>query len=163
MKRYLVLALAIGATIALLLQAPASSQEQPVLEFNTMASVTGPFVGSTNPIRGINGGGLPWRISSAHGVLSGTGRLQVTVQGLVLAAGPKEGTNPIANFNAIVSCETIQNGSPATANMATSPFPATTTGNAEIHASVALPSPCIAPIVFVGPNPTTWFAATGRG
>lgn len=33
-----------------------------ILEFDTMVGVSGPFVGSSNPIRGINGGGLPWDI-----------------------------------------------------------------------------------------------------
>ena len=71
------------------------------------------------------------------------------------------GTNPIGSFRAIVSCLTTVNGSPATANMATGPFPATSTGDSEIEATVSMPSPCFAPIVFVGPPPTTWFAVTG--
>jgi hypothetical protein len=39
----------------------------------------------------------------------------------------------------------------------------TSTGDAKIEADVNLPSPCIAPIVFVGPSPAAWFAVTGTG
>ena len=148
--------------------AASSSSGKKVLQFQTMVGVTGPFVGATNPIRGINGGGLPWQIEKASGKLSSNGELEVTVEGLVLLdAAPVpaalQGTNPIPNFVAIVSCTTISGGAPATANVATAPFPATTTGDSKIEAQVSLPAPCIAPIIFVGPSPTTWFAATGLG
>ena len=56
----------------------AGSKGNKVLEFQTMAGVAGPFVGSTNPIRGVNGGGLPWQINSASGELSSSGKLEVT-------------------------------------------------------------------------------------
>jgi hypothetical protein len=154
-------------TVGLIVQASgASSSGQNVLEFNTMVGVSGPFVGSANPIRGVNGGGLPWQIAGGRGRLGSDGRLEVEVRGLVLLNGPPvplalRGTNPIASFRAIVSCLTIVNGSPTSTNVATGPFPATATGNSEIEATVGLPSPCVAPIIFVGPSPTTWFAVTG--
>jgi hypothetical protein len=50
----------------------------------------------------------------------------------------------------------------ATANVETGLVPATTTGNAEIEATVNLPSPCFAPIVFVTSPTGSWFAVTGR-
>jgi hypothetical protein len=177
MKRWLVLAIGSIITIGLIgIASPASganeqkalSNGQKVLQFQTMVGVAGPFVGSTNPIRGINGGGLPWQIDEAAGKLSSNGKLEVTVQGLVLLDGPPvpaalRGTNPIANFRAIVSCTTVINGAQATSNVATDPFPASGTGDSTIEAQVNLPRPCIAPIIFVGPSPTTWFAATGQG
>lgn len=133
-----------------------------ILKFTTMAPVTGPFVGRTNPVRGINGGGIPWKLTSAKGELQASGELEVRVRGLVLAAGPLAGTNPIANFVAIVSCLSDDGaGHVVTVNTATAPFPATTTGNSDIEAKVTLPSPCVAVSVFVGPNPNTWFAVTG--
>jgi hypothetical protein len=165
MRRILVLVF--GAILVIAIVAPAaSSRGHTILEFNTMAPVTGPYVGTVNPIRGINGGGLPWQISSAEGELHGNGKLEVSVRGLVLFDGPpvpadRRGTNPIANFRAIVSCLSITDGSPSTINVATDPFPASPDGDSEIEASLSLPTPCIAPIVFVGPNATTWFAATG--
>ena len=167
MKRWL--ALAAGAIIAIgLLVTPAtSSNGEKILEFKTMVAVDGPFVGSANPIRGINGGGLPWQIDSAVGELSTSGKLEVTVRGLVLLDGPPvpdalRGTNPVANFRAILSCTTTADGSPTTANVATDPFPATVTGDSKIEAEISVPSPCLAPIIFVGPSATTWFAVTGQ-
>lgn len=59
-----------------------------ILEFDTMVGVSGPFVGSSNPIRGINGGGLPWDIEEAKGRLRDDGRLKIEVTGLVLADHP---------------------------------------------------------------------------
>jgi hypothetical protein len=170
MKRWLVLAIGSIITIGLIgIASPASgSNEQKILQFQTMVGVAGPFVGSANPIRGINGGGLPWQITEAAGKLSSNGKVEVTVQGLVLLDGAPvpvalQGTNPIANFRAIVSCTTVVDGAAATSNIATDPFPATVTGDSKIEAQVNLPHPCIAPIIFVGPSPTTWFAATGQG
>jgi hypothetical protein len=64
-------------------------------------------------------------------------------------------------FQAVVSCLTIVDGAAATTNVATAPFPASTSGDSNIEATVSLPSPCIAPIVFVGPSATVWFSATG--
>lgn len=138
-----------------------------VLEFDTMAGVTGPFVGSTNPIRGVPGGGLPWQIDLGRGELRADGSLEVEVRGLVLFDGPPvplalRGVNPIANFRAIVSCLTISAGAPATVNVATDLFPATPTGDADIEATVSLPSPCFAPIVFVTSPGGAWFAVTGN-
>src|SRR5262249_12308928 len=79
-----------------------------VAKFHTMTPVTGQFVGGAGTaIRGIHGGGIPWALSSAHGELSADGRLRVNVRGLVLAAGPNSGTNPIPTFRAIVSFETL--------------------------------------------------------
>lgn len=139
----------------------AQSSDAIVLEFETMAGVSGPFVGSGNPIRGINGGGLPWAIASGRGELRASGRLEVKVEGLVLADGPAVGTNPVANFRAIVSCMTTVDGAAATTNVVTDLFPATVTGDAEIEAVLTLPSPCFAPIVFVTSPGQAWFAVTG--
>ena len=167
MKRLLILLLGAVLAVGLIVQTSgASSSRQKLLEFDTMVGVSGPFVGSSNPIRGVNGGGLPWQIAEGRGELSGDGRLEVEVQGLVLLNGQPvppalRGTNPISSFRAIVSCLTIVNGSPATTNVATGPFPATATGDSKIEATVTLPSPCLAPIIFVGPSATTWFAVTG--
>lgn len=167
MRRLLIIFLGAVLAVGLIVQASgASSSGQKVLEFDTMVGVSGPFVGSANPIRGVNGGGLPWQIAEGRGELESNGRLEVEVRGLVLLDGPPvppalRGTNPISSFRAIVSCQTIVNGSAATTNVATDPFPASATGDSKIEATVALPSPCFAPIIFVGPSPTTWFAVTG--
>ncbi len=44
-----------------------------LLEADTMVGVDGPFVGTTNPIRGVNGGGLPWVLDEAKVELDSDG------------------------------------------------------------------------------------------
>lgn len=140
-----------------------------VLKFSTMTPVTGPFVGAANPVRGEAGGGLPWLLTSGSGSLKRDGHLLVRVRGLVLAKQAPvpqglRGTNPFADFRALVSCQSIGAGNTATVvNVSTGDFKANTAGDSTIHARVALPRPCIAPIVFVtGPTGTdVWFAVTG--
>src|SRR5215472_17229694 len=106
-----------------------------VLRFGTMTPVTGPFVGSANPIRGVNGGGLPWILRSAHGSLSRDGRLFVRTRGLVLANDPSvpaalRGTNPFPDLRALVSCQSIGAGNTATVtNVSTGNFKADSMGD----------------------------------
>jgi hypothetical protein len=164
MKR-LPLLLFLGGILALglVLQATAGSNESRALEFQTMTPVVSPFTGSVDPVRGINGGGVPWRLDSAKGELGADGHLEIKVEGLVIASS---GANPIAAFRGVVNCLTPT--SPTTGvNLVTDPAPATTAGDATIEANLALPTPCIAPIVFVTngivPAPGVWFATTGTG
>jgi len=148
----------------------ATAKEPKILEFITMVGVPRPYTGSTNAIRGINGGGLPWVVSSAFGELKMNGAIEVKVTGLVIdpndpaaiAAG-RAGTNPVASFKAVVSCLSKDaSGAAITVNVATSNFPATPTGNSTIEDKVTLPQPCIAPIIFVTSPTGAWFAATGN-
>ena len=140
-----------------------------VLRFSTMTPVTGPYVGPTNPVRGVAGGGLPWVLTAGRGSLKSDGHLLVRVRGLVLARQAPvppalQGTNPFPAFRAVVSCQSIGAGDTATvANISTGDFKADAAGDSTIHAKVSLPRPCIAPIVFVtGPTGTNvWFAVTG--
>jgi hypothetical protein len=146
---------AIGVTAAV-----SSGDGRTVLKFETMAPVVPPYTGSANPIRGVNGGGVPWKLASAEGRLRADGRLSIEVEGLVLVS---TGLNPSPTFRGVVSClSSDAAGGPSTVNVSTDPVPATSTGNAEINAKVALPSPCFAPIVFVTSGGGSWFAVTGR-
>lgn len=160
----------IGLVLAAALVVPAlgsgGSDSRKVLDFDVMAGVSEPFTGSTNQIRNLSGGGLPWEIAQGKGTLRSDGRLKVEVEGLVLARRAPvppalQGTNPIAMFRAIVSCQTVD-GVGLITNVPTGLVPATTTGNAEIETTVDLPSPCFAPIVFVTAPNNAWFAVTGR-
>ena len=137
-----------------------------ILEFGTMVGLPHAFTGTQNPIRGINGGGLPWAIGGASGELKGDGHLEVAVAGLVFSDGPNTGSNTVPSFRVIVSC--LSNDGLVESVM-TDPFPATTGpaseggGDAAIEAELVLPQPCIAPIIFVtNPAGTAWFAATGN-
>jgi hypothetical protein len=120
------LALVAALALAVPTLSSGAADGRKVLSAAVLTTVVGPYVGSVNPIRGVNGGGLPWRIASGSVDLRADGRLHVEVEGLVFAAGPNEGTNTIPAFR-----------------------------------TVSLPSPCIAPIVFVTAPTGAWFAATG--
>jgi hypothetical protein len=139
--------------------------DRNVLRFDSMAGVVEPFTGTTHPVRGLAGGGLPWEIGRASGRLRSDGRLDLKVRGLVLARrapvpAALQGTNPVPQFKAIVSCLT-----PAApdqgVNVASDPVPASPQGDARFKTKLALPHPCIAPIVFVTSPTDAWFAATG--
>jgi hypothetical protein len=126
-----------------------------------MVGVPQALTGTQAPIRGINGGGIPWTLTAAKGELSTTGHLEIKVDGLVLASTL---SNPISTFRAIVSCLSADG---SVQNVQTATFPATTGlasaggGDATIEADVELTQPCIAPIVFVTSAGGAWFASTG--
>ena len=124
---------------------------EKVLTFKTNVGVVPPYTGSPANAaltRGIQGAGAAWQIDEARGTLRGDGDLDLKVKGLVLVS---TGQNPLASFKAIVSCLSIDsNGQAVTVNQLTDAFPATMPGgDADFNGSVSLPSPCIAPIVFV--------------
>ncbi len=141
------------------------AKQPKILEFDSMVGVPQALTGTQSPIRGVNGGGLPWAIGAAHGEITAAGHLEIEVRGLVLAAGMNSGRNPIASFRGLVSC--LRNDG-TVANVLTEPFPATQGfaaeggGNADIEADLALPDPCLAPIIFVTSPGGAWFAVTGR-
>lgn len=164
MKKLVMLMLGALLVVELVAQgSTAQGTEQKVLEFDTMRGVSAPFLNPNNPIRGVNGGGVPWAIQQGiRGELQADGDLEVTVRGLVVAA---TGVNPSATFRAVVSCQSIDGlGNATVVNVSTAPVPATTTGDADIEETLTLPSPCLAPIVFVGrgADPFRWFAITGN-
>lgn len=120
-------------------------------DFSSMTPVTGSAVGAVND-RGIKGGGLPWVITSGVGTVSQRGDVDVTVTGLVI---PRLGnSNPVALFKVTLSCL----GPNGVVNVSTGSFPATSSGNAHIHDTIALPRPCKQPIIFVAAPTGQWFA-----
>lgn len=167
MKRRLISTAAVLTVVAVLGVAFAGAvgaKTNRVLAFDVMTPVVAPYTGATNPIRGINGGGVAWELRSGRGWLTAGGSLKVEVEGLVLASTH---SNPVAAFKAIVTCQTIVDGAAQVVNVATGTFTATMGlasaggGNADIEAQVTLPQPCIAPIIFVTSGGGSWFAATG--
>ncbi|MBI1941435.1 MAG: hypothetical protein HYS33_08015 [Acidobacteria bacterium] len=139
-----------------------------ILEFKTLVGVSGPFVGASNPIRGVPGAGLPWVISDGRGSLKAGGKLEIHVKGLVLADDPAVPealrlTNPISMFRGLVSCMIIDgSGNPSFVNVSTDGFPADSAGNSKIDATVELPGACFAPLIFVTSPGGAWFAITGK-
>ena len=136
-----------------------ASDDAQILSGKTMVGVSGPYVGTTSPIRDIGGGGVPWRIAEGKFELESNGRLEVKVRGLVVASS---GVNPVKFFRAVLSCQIIDGmGRPAILNVNTDDFPATAAGDSDIEAQITIPSPCFAPIVFVTSPNGRWFAVSG--
>ncbi|HEY4751639.1 MAG TPA: hypothetical protein VIH37_00025 [Candidatus Limnocylindrales bacterium] len=144
----------VGALLAVVLATSAATADPGTKLLD--ASLTGIPTGGL-VISGVPGGGIPWRLDRGDARLFADGRLQVSVQHLVLAAGPLAGTNPVPTGRAIVACS-------GAALVMTDVVPFSPDGNAMVDAQVALPSPCLAPVVFfagqtaAGPR---WFAVSG--
>ena len=75
------------------------------------------YTGAKAPIRGVNGGGVPWVIDFGRAEISQGGWLEVKVKGLVIDPNDPTaisrgiaGTNPSATFRALVSCLTAGGG-----------------------------------------------------
>ncbi len=153
--------------LALATYSPLSAQDGDdiVLKFKRLFGVNGPFLSTASPatpLRGLNGAPGPWVVQRANGQLNANGRLEVHVRGLIIPA-PLLGRNPIPFFRAVVSCHSVDSGGNAIiANVQTDPFPATPTGDADIEQQLTLPSPCVAPIVFVTSPNLIWLAVTGQ-
>jgi hypothetical protein len=138
--------------------------ERVVLEAETMVGVDIPYTGTVNPIREIRGGGAPWVLDKGEVELRADGSLKIKVEGLIV---PRAGRNPAAFFRAIVSClskDVAGNAiivNVATTNGAEVMIGDSDNGDARIRERLDLPTPCVAPIVFVTSATGSWFAATG--
>ncbi len=136
------------------LAGPAVASEN-LFEFSRLRGI--PTAGVA--IRNIAGGGLPWTIERGEAKLEEDGTLKVEVEGLVLAAGPAAGTNPVSQFTATLSC---LNADGTIDNISTAPVPASSRGDARIEQVLSLPETCLGPIVFVQGFPSLrWFAISG--
>jgi hypothetical protein len=148
-------------------------ESERTVTFRRLMGVPRPYTGPANAIRGIGGGGLPWVVARGSARLDADGTLHAQVEGLVfdpadaaVQARGVGGTNTVAQLEAIVSCLSVQDGAAVTVNVASAPVPfslgAATAGggDAEIEETLALPSPCLAPIVFLASPAGAWFAAS---
>jgi hypothetical protein len=154
---------ALVVALALVAAAPAAvgGAGKTIIHAQTLVGIPAAFTGTKAPIRGVNGGGLPWVLSFGRVELSQGGWVDVKVKGLVIdpASGSAlGGTNPSPTFRVLVSC---LNADAGIVNVLSDPFPASTGGNAEAEVQVSIPDPCIAPIVFVTSGGGSWFASTG--
>ena len=122
-----------------------------------------PIVGS-NPsvtIAGVKSGGAPWVVSHGFAVLNDEGHLRVDLRGLIL---PSVGTpGPVTAVAASVVCGDAVAATSDSVSLSVD-------GNAEIHAKLQVPSPCLGTIVLIRatafnstplPAPGPWIAATG--
>jgi len=151
------------------LSAPVMASGDLILKFHHMVGVDGAYLGAANPIRGVNGGGLPWVLESAKGKLEEDGELEVRVKGLIIPESAGRGFNPAPFFRALVSCLSVDaGGAPTRVNLLTDNGAEVMIGDplrgdARIEADLELPEPCVAPLIFVTSPTGAWFAVTGAG
>jgi hypothetical protein len=110
-------------------------------------------------LNGATAGGAPWVLRRGEAELSGAGRLQVRVRGLVIPIAPSNGTpGPVTTVSASLYC-----GGASTATGTTPSVPISRTGDAEITGQLSLPAKCLSPTVLVHPNGLTglYIAASG--
>jgi len=151
MVRFVRFALAVTllAVLALGSVANAAASNRKVFD-SSMA----PIPAGAPTLFGVLGGGVAWVIDEGRATLTSGGRLHVEVEGLVLQSS---GVNPVHTGRAIVTCAGVVAAS-------TDAVPFSGTGDAEVDATVSLPSPCFGPaVLFAGitANGDRWFAATG--
>lgn len=95
-------------------------------------------------------GSAPWVADADSSIrVRRDGRVDIRIRGLVIPTAPQNGTNPVPQVSASVVC----NGTAVTSSTPTTlavRFDAA--GDARILDRVALPSPCLAPVVLVHPN-----------
>jgi hypothetical protein len=138
-----------------------------LLAFTTLYGVDGPFLGDANAIRDVEGDEAPWVVGSARGSLDTAGHLKIRVRGLVFGDDPLVppdlvGKNDESEFRGLVSCLTEHGDAVETENVTTRGFPASPAGDSTIDAQIALPNPCVAPVVFVlAGSEDKWFAVSG--
>lgn len=102
-------------------------------------------------VAGFQGAGAAWVLDEGFATLTADGRVHLEVEGLLLL----NGTNPVDTGRAVVSCGGV-------VVAMSDPVDFSDAGDAEVEATLSLPSPCLAPTVFFSnPAGTRWFAVTG--
>jgi hypothetical protein len=120
-------------------------------------STLAPSVLTDPTIHGVARGGVPWQLDRGSTRLRHSGRLQLSVRGLVI---PGNGTpGPVTSITASLYCGADSTGAVAT----TGSVPLSMQGDAKIDERITLPAKCLAPIVLVHPNgnAAAYIAATG--
>jgi hypothetical protein len=143
---------AILAVIALAGSALADDGNSRVLRSELIGNTPTAQGGPT--LFGVAPAGAPWEVAASDVDARRDGRIEVKVEGLVIAG---RGTVGIAAVTASLYCGGALVGT-------TAPAPLSTDGNAEIRDTIAAaPDECLAPTVFVSPDgrPNVYFAVTG--
>jgi len=100
-------------------------------------------------VAGIPSGGAPWMVARSEAHISGSGKIEVEVKGLLIASGTNANTvGPVTMVLASLVCGDVVAASTGAA-------PLSSKGNFEIHDTISVPSPCIAPAVLIQIAATT--------
>jgi hypothetical protein len=118
---------------------------------NDNGSFESAVVGSvpTTTIGGVMSGGAPWTVARGEASISGGGKLEVQVQGLLLATGAPANLVGTVGPVQMVAASLVCGGSGGVVAASTNGVPLSTTGNAQIEASVPVPPTCMAPVILV--------------
>jgi hypothetical protein len=140
------------------------SDTGPAFEFGTLAGNT--ITGSAGAIRDVPADGYPWVVEDG-GASFESGTLELDVEGLVIdpdADHSEAGTNPINEIRVAVSVLSVNDRqtSGIVEQVKTDSYPVNGDGEASISASVDLPSPALAPIIFVTKPNGSWIAVGGK-
>jgi hypothetical protein len=117
------------------------------------------LVGSTKPAEGgaTIFGVAPWVVDEGSVKVRRDGRINLSVEGLVIPTPPQNGTNPIESLSASVYCNGVVADTTAL-------FPLSIPeGDGHVRADLTLPDTCVAPVVLLHPrgNLTVYIAASG--
>ena len=90
------------------------------------------FEVETDPVRGVPGAKFRWVVSEGEVELDANGQLEVEVEGLLFAAGPKNGTiGDVTHVSASLTCE--GDGLAEADSRTTGRVPLSAAGDAEIE------------------------------
>lgn len=149
-------------------------EDRSLFEVEGMIGVPRALTGGAGAIRGVNGAGAPWVVTSGKAEVHADGTLEIDARGVVfdpndqanIDAG-RANRNTVATMRGILSCITLVGGVQTVVNVTTDPFPATLGpvdqggGDVHIEQRLEVPRPCFAPIVFVTNPGGAWFTVTG--
>lgn len=112
-----------------------------------------------NVVRGVNPGGVPWRIDRLTASIEVSGDIRVQGRGLLLAGGNGIGTNGAQSVHAVLFC-----GPAATATAhSTDPagVPLAPNGDFRINGTLTPtpPADCTTPVLLIVSANNRWFAA----
>jgi hypothetical protein len=111
------------------------------------SSIVGSVPSTT--IGGVMSGGAPWTVAQGEASVSGGGKLEVQVRGLLLTTGAPANLVGTVGPVQMVAASLVCGGSGGVVAASTDGVPLSTAGNAEIAANVTVPATCMAPVVLV--------------
>ncbi len=120
-----------------------------------------PSVPSDPTLLGAAAGGVPWVLRFGEASLRDSGRLDVSIRGLVIPTAPFTGTaGPVTTVDVSLYC--AGNSTPVATS---TPVPISTTGDAHISARFTLPATCQIPALLIHPNGAAgvYIASSGFG
>jgi hypothetical protein len=111
------------------------------------SSIVGSVPATT--IGGVMSGGAPWTVARGDASISGNGKLEVEVRGLLLTTGAPPNLVGTVGPVQMVAASLVCGGSGGVVAASTDGVPLSTTGNAEIETNISVPATCMAPVVLV--------------